>query len=99
MRYPELGLTIPDAVMVVGEYVYACFNPNLEQSIASFARPWYTMDDGHPDVEAFEAMDINYDRMNVVMPRWRFSGSVIVNRMQTSATGPLVIQFLTPWTT
>ncbi len=68
MRYPELGLTIPDAVMVVGEYVYACFNPNLEQSIASFARPWYTMDDGEQVMEAFEAMDINYDRMNVVMP-------------------------------
>jgi hypothetical protein len=68
MRYPELGLTIPDAVMVIGKYVYACFNPNLEQSIADFARPWYTMDDEEHVMEAFEAMDIDYDKMNVGMP-------------------------------
>ena len=35
-------------------------------------------------------------RMNAVMPLWPSPASFIVNRTQTSATGPLVIQFLMP---
>src|SRR5256885_7535858 len=35
-------------------------------------------------------------RMNAVMPRWPAALSFIVNNTQTSATGPLVIQFLVP---
>ena len=37
-------------------------------------------------------------RMKAVMPRWPAALSFIVNRTQTSATGPLVIQFLVPAT-
>ena len=35
-------------------------------------------------------------RMNAVMPLWPAALSFIVNSTQTSATGPLVIQFLVP---
>src|ERR1041384_6153972 len=35
-------------------------------------------------------------RMNAVMPLWPAARSFIVNSTQTSATGPLVIQFLVP---
>ncbi len=35
-------------------------------------------------------------RMNAVMPWWPAALSFIVNSTQTSATGPLVIQFLVP---
>lgn len=68
MTYPEFGITIPDAVSVIGKYVFCHFNPNLEQSIAHFARPWYQMDDNEQVMEAFEAMDISYTRNHVGIP-------------------------------
>ena len=68
MYYPEFGLTLPDATMVIRGEVVACFNPAHEQKLAQFCQPWYTDDTGAIYEDAFEELDINYARLMVSIP-------------------------------
>jgi hypothetical protein len=67
MFYKSLGLTIPDAVCVVGDFVTMYFNPTVpNQSIGLIASPWYTDDEGNAYEDVYDQMEM--DGMTLSIP-------------------------------
>jgi len=68
MFYPKLGLTIPDAVCVVGDFVTMNFNPAIPHpSIGLVASPWYIDDEGNAYEDVYDQLEI--DGMTLSTPR------------------------------
>ena len=71
MNYPELGITIPDACMVVGSLVYCCFNPHgnekVDRDLSQFVKPWWR-DELGVSMEKWDHIDVDMDKKWVGLP-------------------------------